>query len=150
MKNIPLTSGGFTIVDDDDFVIYSKWHWAVNNNGYVRRTLTIKHAGKKTKYKTLYLHRLIINCPTGHEFEIDHINRDKLDNRKSNLRLTSSSLNKYNSGIFKNNTSGVRGVREVSKNHWMARIGYKYLGTFGTKEEANEAYQNALRAKLNR
>lgn len=79
------------ILDEEDFYYYSQWKWQINNSGYVRRTL--KQAGKPDK--TVYLHRLIMMPPIGKE--IDHINGNKLDNRKSNLRICNRSNNMLNS-----------------------------------------------------
>ena len=72
---------------------------------------------------------------------IDHINRDKLDNRKCNLRISDKTGNNRNVGLQKNNTSGITGVgwnRQMNK--WIAQItvNYKtiYLGSFNDKEDA--------------
>ena len=75
---------------------------------------------------------------------IDHINRDKLDNSLDNLREASQEENMWNRSISKNNTSGFLGVSPY-KNKWRAsfieRSGKpKYLGYFNTPEEASIAY----------
>ena len=54
--------------------------------------------------RRLKLHRFIMDCPTG--LEVDHINRDTLDNRKENLRNVTPLENKQNKGFYKNNKSG--------------------------------------------
>jgi hypothetical protein len=74
--------------------------------------------------------------------DVDHINRDRLDNRIANLRVTNRSFNIHNTDIAKG-VSGVRGVSKTSYGKWEARIeiqrvGYQ-IGTFNTIEEAAEA-----------
>lgn len=67
--------------------------------------------------------------------EIDHINRDGLDNRLCNLREVTHFVNSINRKMHVNNTSGVKGVKRFRKK-WMASFGTKYLGVFETKDEA--------------
>ena len=78
---------------------------------------------------------------------MDHINRDKLDNRKMNLRLCSPTENSRNISIAKNNKSGVTGVEKMSNGKWRARIMVDrkgiHLGSFKTLEEAKEARMKA-------
>src|SRR5581483_3829710 len=89
-----------------------------------------------------------IDVPVG--YEIDHINRDKLDNTRENLRVVTRMLNQHNTGIRHNNKSGYKGViwRKRS-NKWVAsirRAGIVYaLGDYDTPEEASQAYVNAER-----
>lgn len=76
--------------------------------------------------------------------EIDHKNRQPDDNRFENLRLSTSSQNKCNSGIRANNTSGYRGVsfyKQTSRWAGEVRAGGRrvWSGYFGTAEEAARA-----------
>lgn len=131
------------LLDDFDLDKYSKWKWTINNSGYLRRTLTIRKKGKKTKFKTLYLHRLIMNPPKN--MEVDHVNGNKLDNRKGNLRIVTRSINLFNGGLCKRNTSGVRGVyfnKHAKK--WMVRVGGKYIGVYDKIEEAKQVYESII------
>jgi hypothetical protein len=80
--------------------------------------------------------------------QIDHIDRNRQNNKISNLRLATNQQNCMNTGIKKNNTSGVTGVYFYKKQQkWVARIGFNYkkinLGSFDTIEEATLAYKNA-------
>ena len=74
----------------------------------------------------------------------DHINGNKLDNLKSNLRVTTDKLNRLNAGKRCDNTSGYKGVWKRKNGRWQAEIkldGKKYsLGTYETKEESAMAY----------
>ena len=80
--------------------------------------------------------------PEGH---LDHINRDKKDNRITNLRVVTPSQNLQNTGLQKNSTSGYRGVSlNVPTGRWKAYIKVggrrKHLGYFATPQEASVAY----------
>ena len=76
--------------------------------------------------------------------QIDHIDRNRLNNRISNLRPATNMTNQHNAGMKKNNTSGVTGVH-YKNGKWQARIQCNrkriQLGTFETIEEASKAYQ---------
>lgn len=83
---------------------------------------------------------------------LDHINRNRRDNRIENLRQASDSSNQANVGLRSNNTSGYRGVSRArcrSKLKWRANICVRGiradLGTFQTPEEASIAYEEAHR-----
>jgi hypothetical protein len=81
-------------------------------------------------------------------FEVDHINRNRSDNRFANLRLANRSQNLVNSKTYTNNTSGFRGVSfHRASGLWKAVACDHYLGYFKTKEEAYFAYCRAM-AKL--
>lgn len=78
------------------------------------------------------------------EIQIDHINRNPLDDRLSNLRLVTNEVNSWNKGLNSNNRSGVKGVY-LSKGRYVANIFIQgktlYLGTFDTLEEATKCRQ---------
>lgn len=75
------------IVDSDMYDELNKHKWQISTSGYARRTVVIDK-----KHKTLYMHRLLLNCKFGEE-QVDHINGNKLDNRISNLRIIDGSNN---------------------------------------------------------
>jgi organic radical activating enzyme len=86
------------------------------------------------------MHNLIVG-ETPKNLVIDHINRDRLDNRSENLRMTSFTVNGYNKGKQSNNTSGVVGVSyDKERNKWAAHIkldgNKKFLGRFDSLEDA--------------
>lgn len=114
-----------------------------------------KRAGRilKTGYRSIHIsgrryqeHRLIYLWHHGIlPSQIDHINRNKADNRIENLRSSDHSSNQMNTAR-RPNQSGFRGVRFVPKtSRWAARI-YQNgkeirIGTFATPEEASAAYE---------
>lgn len=92
------------------------------------------------------LHRIIMHPPNG--YGIDHINRNKLDARKCNLRVCTQSQNTLNVGPRSDCKSGVRGVWfDVFRKKWAAQIskGGKRvsLGRFGSLEEAAKKRKEA-------
>lgn len=104
------------------------------------------YSGTRDNGKIVLVHRLIINAPDGSV--IDHINRNKKDNRISNLRITDKSVNAFNSGLRRDNKSGATGVMlRKDTNRWSAAIkkdGKKHcLGCYGTKDEAVKARKEA-------
>lgn len=136
MKKIKLTQDKYTIVDDADFEWLNQWKWCYHKIGYVFKKLWKRN-------RALYMHRLIMNTPKG--METDHINGDKLDNRRSNLRVCTRSQNEANKGLRIDNTSGYKGVYWNRKNKkWVANIGFNYkniyLGEFNDRFHAMKAY----------
>lgn len=144
MKEIPLTQGKVALVDDDDFERVNQHKWYCNH-GYAYRSVNI---GKK-KYIKVAMHRFINNTPD--ELETDHINGNKLDNRKCNLRNCTAKQNKWNTKIIASNTTGYKGVdirKRKRKNGIYESIRatiyvdgkLKYLGKFDDLEDAARAY----------
>jgi len=141
MKCIELTRGMVAIVDDDVFAELAQYRWCFDGNYAVRRKKFPD--GKSRK---VYLHREIMGSPEGKE--IDHKNRNKMDNRRENLRVCTSSQNHFNLTKFPSNKSGYKGVHFSKQNqNWVAQIScegkVKHLGSFQTAEEASRAYNTA-------
>lgn len=100
----------------------------------------------------LYLvHRLAWYYMTGEwpKRDVDHKNRDKKNNRWSNLRKATRQKNTFNSSVRKNNKSGFKGVHQIPNGRYSARITISgktiYLGYFQTIDAAHEAYVEAAR-----
>lgn len=134
MKEIQLTRGRVTLVDDVDYEKVAQFKWCYMTAGYAARSVA-----RGEKRWLVYLHRFILDAPEG--VYVDHIDGDKLNNRRSNIRLCTQSENKMNSGKYANNTSGHAGVAfDKSTGSWKAYINVdkklKHLGRFPTKEEA--------------
>lgn len=140
-----LTQGKVAIIDraDAERVLAYKWRYLAG--GYAIRSG--RKAEGLTKRDTVYMHRWLLNVPAG--FEPDHINRNKLDNRRCNLRGVTRTQNSVNSEKRTTNTSGFKGVCLDKGKYWFAHIrvsGRKMrIGTFATAEEAARAYDKAAR-----
>ena len=139
--------GKHTIVDGDyDGEYFSLYRWRVNKDGYVVRMPSI-HEGRGRK--TIYLHREVQKCREG--YVVDHINRDKLDNRSINLREATRSLNAANKapgvGVYKI-VSARKGKEKWVSKRWSARYRGRHLGTFDTEDEASSAYLEARKAYI--
>ncbi len=137
-------------VSDCDHLFLSAYNWYCNKStGYYQCTSGGTWNGHKVNGKHLHWfisQRMGLEVPDG--FEIDHIDRDKSNNQRPNLRIASSRLQKYNASMKKTNTSGHVGVdyeKRSTINPWVARIRIngkrKNLGCFKTPEEASEKYQ---------
>lgn len=100
MKRIKLTQGKYALVDNEDFEWLNQWKWHMSSHGYVMR--------RPPQSRIVYMHRLINGTPD--DSDTDHINRNKLDNRRENLRIANKILNGRNRGENKNNTSGHKGI----------------------------------------
>jgi hypothetical protein len=125
---------GGVLLDDPDRKAMGKYRWSISGNGYLQRHHVIA-PGKYTKKR---LHQEIMGYPDG---IIDHINGNKLDNRRCNLRITDDRGNAQNQCLSSRNTSGHRGVswnRKMGKWYAHAKIDRKmiWLGLFDDLEEA--------------
>lgn len=121
------------IIDDKDFelVLKNKWHFSG------------LYASANIDGKTTYMHRLITKAKKGQE--CDHINHDKLDNRRKNLRVCTSAQNKMNRPPLSTNKSGYKGVSfENFTKSWKAQISLgnksRHIGRYPTSREAAKAY----------
>lgn len=140
MKTLKLTQNKVTIVDNDVYEAVSKFSWHYTKTGYAACRMTTK----PNSSKIVLLHRYILNFP---KVVIDHINGDKLDNRKSNLRAVGQSLNMFNKKTCRK-TSQYRGVSWFKRDAtWRATImkdrKQVHLGYFKTELEAFETYLQA-------
>jgi hypothetical protein len=79
---------GIITIDDEDLPIFEKYNWGLSKQGYV------KSAGK-INGKSRFFHRFIMNA-TDPNMDVDHINWDKADNRKCNLRIVTKAENAKN------------------------------------------------------
>ena len=141
MTEITLKCGATVLVDDEDVQLLHRWTWKLNHKGYV-----VAFIGNKM----VRLHRLIVDAPA--DLQVDHINGDPLDNRRSNLRLATALQNHANQRGCANTTSRHRGVHWVAaKGRWRARIGQgkgtsaRHLGYFDTEDAAAAAWDHAAR-----
>lgn len=139
---IPLAGGAHALIDAADEHLVDGHRWHLHTNGYASTRVRIDGRGAR-----IYMHRLILNPAAG--VEVDHVNRDKLDNRRDNLRAAPRRLNAVNQGLLPTNTSGYRGVSR-SGNRWRAYIviggRQHHLGHYPAAEQAAGAYDVAALA----
>lgn len=143
-SEVRLFDGRVALVDTDDLPLVAGIRWSASgayNTDYVRACV---------RGRTILMHRLVMHAPDG--VCVDHVNRDGLDNRKSNLRFASPTQNNANCVVRKRSTTGVKGVRLSTWNanpRFHARITAhgvtKNLGSFDTLEDAGLAYDKAAR-----
>ncbi len=143
MKEIQLTKDKVALVDDADFEWLSQWAWYPNTNGYAARN-HLREDARETQSQ-VFMHREIVGTPKG--MYTDHIDGNKLNNTRGNLRICSKNENGYNRGRLANNQSGYKGVHQQSKNAWVAQIRVQgkqiYLGSFNEAVKAARAYNKA-------
>lgn len=142
VKEIPLKNRcgavvAMALIDEEDYELVSPYSWYLHTAGYA-----MAHPKGKDRI-TVLMHRLIMGSDVK---LVDHINRNRLDNRRENLRPASPQMNAANRGISKRNKSGYKGVSKC-KNRWRSRIMINgkeiNLGFYATPEEAAEAYNEA-------
>jgi hypothetical protein len=133
MKQIELHGGQFAIVDDKDFNELNKYKWYVSH-GYVTR---------KDNGKAIFMHRVIMNTPEG--MHTDHINHNKLDNRRENLRIVTNQQNQQNRKKEYISSSKYKGVSwDKNLELWRANIKVDgkniIIGRYTSEEAAGLAY----------
>lgn len=142
---VPLSQGLVAVVDDEDYervIRAGKWSAARGRSTFYARRKARQANGQRT---SLRLHNFLTGWPL-----VDHINGDGLDNRRANLREATNAQNMRNKGLYRNNSSGFKGVswqKECRK--WQAGIRLdgtrRHLGLFLVAEDAAAAYDEAAR-----
>lgn len=141
------------IVDDDNFTL-SQYKWQMSPAGYARGTIS---------HKRVYMHRIILKSNLKNGLVSDHINGNRLDNQKNNLRVCSPKQNTINSRKQIGCVSKYKGVRYDTsmkrRKRWMACFKHNTksvtIGRFYTEEGAADAYNQKAKeiwggyAKLN-
>lgn len=139
-----LPSGDVCVMDFADAKRFESHRLYMMAGNPQRRYVMLWHPDRRIEY----LHRAIMSAPLG--VSVDHINGDTLDNRKSNLRLATSSENGANVPKREGTSSRFKGVCWDKNGHrWKAHIGYQgkrvHLGYFVDEEEAARAYDRVAR-----
>lgn len=137
VAHVALTKGKTAVIDAADAHLVFGRNWCFRGPGY---------AFTRINKNIIAMHRLISRCPEGKE--PDHIDGDRLNNRRLNLRVVGRFQNTWNNGIRSDNTSGIRGVTWDSVNSkWRVTIGvsgkYIRLGRFSSLEEARAVREAA-------
>lgn len=150
MKEIKLTKGYVTLVDDDDYRDLSQYKWHVrmefDKARAVKRSVSVRVSNKR-KTIGIYMHRQILGLENYTTPHIDHINMDPLDNRKQNLRAVTHRQNQLNKGKSKaiKATSKYKGVSFCKQRCcWVVYIKSKgshfNLGGFSSEKAAAVTY----------
>lgn len=134
MKIIKLTKNMVTLVDDEDYKILTEFKWCAmqsRKNFYAHN------------YELGRMHTFLM--PVKKPYEVDHIDRNTLNNQKSNLRICTHQQNNWNQGKKKAGTSKYKGVYWFPKrNKWIARMRIKgittHLGCFDDETAAARCY----------
>ena len=142
MKNIYLrgkNSNLYCLVDNEDFERLSKYSWYLNHKGYAQRSR--KYVGGVPDSLPILMHNMVLEKEEG--LTTDHINGDKLDNQKQNLRHITNKDNIRRRGGNKRYT-GVytRKLKSSVRYQSYIRVDGKliFIGYFDTQEEAARAY----------
>lgn len=104
-QQIPLNKGQFTLVDDQEYEHLLLFEWKLSSKGYAMRY--VKRPNGRWSY--LYLHRFLMDA-TDRAIQVDHIDGNRLNNTRANLRFATRSQNQWNKGVAENNTTGFKGV----------------------------------------
>lgn len=158
MKKIYLTQGQYTLVDDEDYDYLNQWKWTAHrtSNKYTYYAVRTSYVNGK---RSVRMHRLLAERYLDLvNYEIDHIDRNGLNNQKDNIRIADRSLNCFNRRNFGKYPKGVSVIRYKYKcndvcikeyTFYRARITRNkktyFLGNFKTISEASEAYEKAAK-----
>lgn len=149
--SIPLLTGNsaitaYVLVDIADADWINQWGWSLFH-GYACRQ--VRRTEDRPKHR--YVHREILGLKPNDGLYGDHINRDRLDCRRVNLRAVTTAENSQNRAEFTGGASKYRGVYRGRSGRWTAGISIKgksvYLGAFSSEEEAAEVARQA-RARI--
>lgn len=136
----------FALIDRGDAAWTRVFKWYLSPKGYAVRFE--KRGGQQ---RSIYMHREIMGLSPGDPRQVDHISRDRLDNRRVNLRLVSAAEQGQNVGAHRDSTSAYRGVSwDLRRSKWAAQATLAgrttWLGLYDV-EEAAAAAASAWRAK---
>lgn len=125
---------GYALIDAADEPLVAPYRWTVTPGSYVRTNVPVDG-------HVLAIHRVILGLKHRDGKKVDHVNRNPLDNRRTNLRLATDAENMQNRGSRPGSSSSYRGVywnRAARK--WGARVGLNRqvydLGLFEVEIEA--------------
>jgi len=126
----------WAVVDRIDAARVREHRWYLDSHGYA-----IAHVRVGGARRTVLMHRLVLDAPVG--ACVDHVNRNRLDNRRHNLRLVSHAENMLNIGANRRSTSPYRGVSWNARlGKWVASFRGHHLGVFEDELEAADRAAN--------
>jgi hypothetical protein len=139
---VPLTQGQYALIDSEDAPRLNQWNWHALWSDGVGGFYAWRKGRAGEPKSNICMHRILAGDVA--ETHVDHANHRTLDNRKCNLRLATNSQNQANGSLRKNNTSGYKGVSRF-RDKWKAMIMVnrqaRYIGVYGTPQEASAAYE---------
>lgn len=147
MREIPLGGPrakrhGIALIDDADFALVSRYDWCISatRRGTLYAIRALRREGVKT---TQLMHHLIMGPGL-----VDHVDRDGLNNQRSNLRMATQTQNAGNRISLPGTSSRFKGVCRIKNNGlWRASICIngrtKFLGEYTSEEDAARAYDRA-------
>lgn len=141
MKTIPLTQGKVAIVDDEDYErLIAMGSWCYDGHGYAVKQRYFLDG----KFGHLQMHRIVNNTPEG--MMTDHINGNRLDNRRSNLRSVDGVGNALNKRGHREST--YRGCSKTREGKYVVRFRSKRIGVFEDEGLAYQIYTMLLSGEL--
>lgn len=143
-KKIQLTQGAYATVEDEDYAELNQHRWYLGDTGYAMRTVYVCRVhGKEMKYN-VRMHRVILGVSS--KEMVDHIDGNKLNNMRSNLRVCSKAQNNRNRVGNTTSNCGYKGVHKRKNGTYRSKIecdGKVYnLGSFTDAADAAVAYNN--------
>lgn len=144
MVKIPLTRGKYAVVDDN-MAHLSNYKWCFmgsENYGYAKR---------RNGRKLMFLHHAVVGYPLN-GCQVDHVDGNRLNNRRANLRIVTRRENMQNMACHRNGKKSSKYVGvcfDKARGRWVASITlnmrHRHLGRFDSEREASNAYQIACR-----
>jgi hypothetical protein len=145
---LSLSQGQVTIVDGTDYEWLSQWKWYARFNECTRSYYAVRNSATLNgKRDTVYLHRELLGLKAFERLRGDHVNRNTLDNRRSNLRRATAAENSRNRCTRKTSYAKLKGVsRDRSRYRARVTVNRKsiYLGGAATAEEAYKLVLSAI------
>lgn len=133
----------YAIVDATDADFVNQWRWGLIGKRYVARSAWVDG-----RTRNFYLHRELMGLTRGDGLEVDHRDRNRLNHRRSNLRVVTPRANSQNVSSTAGTSSKYRGVTwDKRRRKWQAQVmadgKRQHLGSYSSEEEAAEVARNA-------
>ena len=143
MKLIEVGKEKHAMVSDEDYLTVSDYKWYLHKSGYPRRSVHLGRINGKKKTKSICLHHEIL--PNKKGFWVDHIDRNKLNNTRENLRYVTPQQSNFNKGAQRQKMGIYKGVHWNKKDkRWRAEICVNrkimHLGNYLDEYEAHLVY----------
>ncbi len=129
------TIRAYALISEADAERVLSHRWSLNGTGYAWRNAYLETP------KHVYLHRFLMGCAPNDGLHVDHINRDRLDNRRSNLRIGTPAEGRQNTPLLSGRYRGVGFDRSRGLWQAQAQLGRRhyFLGRYRTEEDAGAA-----------